>query len=58
MARQHKSPDTDDNYSIEPAGERTPRISVMDWLLAVSHVAARRLRGVPRAPMIALHPRQ
>jgi hypothetical protein len=29
----------------------------MDWLLAVGHVVARKLRGVPRAPMVRLYPK-
>jgi len=53
MARQNNRPGTDDNYSIDSA---PARVSVMDWLLAVGHVAVRRMRGVPRAPMVRLHP--
>jgi len=53
MAQQDNTPGTDDNYSIEPASER---LSVMDWLLAVGHVAARRFRGEPLPPMVRLHP--
>jgi hypothetical protein len=41
-----------------PRGSRISRISVMDWLLGVGGVVARRLRGVPRAPMVNLHPRR
>jgi hypothetical protein len=33
-------------------------LSVMDWLLAIGHVVARRVRGVPRSPMVRLHPRK
>jgi hypothetical protein len=33
------------------------RLSVMDWLLGVGHVVVRKLRGVPRAPMVRLHPK-
>jgi hypothetical protein len=44
---------TDDNYSIKAESKR---VSVMDWLLAVGHVAARKLRGIPTAPMVRLHP--
>jgi hypothetical protein len=33
-------------------------LSVMDWLLAIGHVVARRLRRVPRSPMVPLHPRK
>lgn len=39
-----------------PAGVRSPRLSVMDWLLAIGHVALRRLRRVPCSPMVKLHP--
>lgn len=53
MARQSNRPGTDDNYSIDSADER---VSVMDWLLAVGHVAVRRLRSAPRSPMVRLHP--
>ncbi|HEY0478656.1 MAG TPA: hypothetical protein VGD37_14155 [Kofleriaceae bacterium] len=44
-----------------PAAAAAPaesRLSVMEWLLAVGHVVARRVRGVPRSPMIPLHPRK
>jgi hypothetical protein len=52
--------------AIAPVPHRRPaaaqpadaRLSVMDWLLAVGHVVARRVRGVPRSPMIPLHPRK
>jgi hypothetical protein len=40
-----------------PAPSSEARLSVMDWLLAVGHVVARKLRGVPRAPMVRLHPK-
>jgi hypothetical protein len=40
-----------------PARSSGSRLSVLDWLLAVGHVVARRLRGVPRAPMVRLHPK-
>jgi hypothetical protein len=30
----------------------------MDWLLAVGHVVVRKLRRVPRAPMVRLHPKR
>jgi hypothetical protein len=33
-------------------------ISVLDWLLAIGHAIARRLRGAPRSPMVPLHPRK
>jgi len=35
----------------------SPRLSVMEWLLAIGHVAARRLRGVPRSALVRLHPK-
>jgi hypothetical protein len=44
--------------STPPPAARDHRLSVMDWLLAVGHVMARRLRGVPRAPMVRLHPKR
>jgi hypothetical protein len=47
---------TDDNYSIKSEKSESERVSVMDWLLAVGHVAARKLRGIPTAPMVRLHP--
>jgi hypothetical protein len=40
-----------------PGTSPNARLSVMDWLLAVGHVVARKLRGVPRAPMVRLHPK-
>jgi len=40
-----------------PPSSPRSRLSVMDWLLAVGHVVTRRLRGVPRAPMVRLHPK-
>jgi hypothetical protein len=36
----------------------SPRLSVMEWLLAVGHVVARRLRGAPTSPMVRLHPKR
>jgi hypothetical protein len=44
---------------VVPPPETSPesRLSVMDWLLAVGHVVARKLRGVPRAPMVRLYPK-
>ena len=41
-----------------PAGDSSTRLSVMDWLLAIGNVVARRLRRVPRSPMVPLHPRE
>jgi hypothetical protein len=40
-----------------PEAPAERRISVVDWLLAVGHVVARRLRRAPRSPMVALHPK-
>jgi hypothetical protein len=37
---------------IEPAGS----VSVMEWLLAVGHAVARRLRRTPCSAMARLHP--
>jgi hypothetical protein len=54
MARQHKTLGTDDNYSLK---RDSGRLSVMDWLLAIGHVAARKLRGVPVTPMVRLYPK-
>ena len=39
-----------------PAAGPSPRLSVMDWLLAIGHVIARRLRRTPCSPMVKLHP--
>jgi len=39
-----------------PAAAASSRLSVMDWLLAIGHVIARRLRRVPCSPMVKLHP--
>jgi hypothetical protein len=39
-----------------PAAPPSSRLSVMDWLLAIGHVALRRLCRVPRSPMVKLHP--
>ncbi|HEX7842108.1 MAG TPA: hypothetical protein VF469_31770 [Kofleriaceae bacterium] len=41
-----------------PAAARSPRLSMMDWLLAIGHAAFRRLRRVPCSPMAKLHPRK
>jgi len=30
----------------------------MDWLVGVGHIVARRIRTVPRAPMVSLHPKR
>jgi hypothetical protein len=40
-----------------PAKEALAPLSVMDWLLAVGHVVARKLRRIPRSPMVRLHPK-
>jgi hypothetical protein len=40
------------------SSEPSVGLSVMDWLLAIGHVVARRVRGVPRSPMVRLHPRK
>lgn len=34
----------------------TPPVSVMEWLLAVGHAVARRLRRAPCSAMARLHP--
>jgi hypothetical protein len=46
-------------HAVSPPPPAAPasRLSVMDWLLGVGHVVVRRLRGVPRAPMVRLHPK-
>jgi hypothetical protein len=59
---QYKAPGTDDNYSVgsddnDSLGRGSERLSVMDWLLAIGHVAARKLRGVPVTPTVRLYPR-
>jgi hypothetical protein len=41
-----------------PLPAEATELSVMDWLLGVGHVVVRRLRGAPRSPMIALHPKR
>lgn len=46
----------------QPAASSAPRIeppisvSVMEWLLAVSHAVARRLRRAPSSALVRLHP--
>jgi hypothetical protein len=42
----------------EPIAPSTPerRVSVMDWLLAVGHAVARRVRRAPRSALARLHP--
>lgn len=70
MARQHKAPGTDDNYSVGTDDNYSvgtddnyslksgsERLSVMDWLLAIGHAAARKLRGVPVTPIVRLYPK-
>lgn len=34
------------------------QISVVDWIVAIGHAVARRLRGAPRSAMVPLHPRE
>jgi hypothetical protein len=31
---------------------------VIDWILAIGHAVARRVRGAPRSPLVPLHPRK
>jgi hypothetical protein len=47
---------TDESHNLGSIKSASERVSVMDWLLAVGHVAARKLRGIPTAPMVRLHP--
>lgn len=35
-----------------------PKLSVMEWLLGVGHVVARKLRGTPPSAMVRLHPKR
>jgi hypothetical protein len=41
-----------------PAAVPSHRLSVLDWLLAISHAVFRRLRRMPCSPMVKLHPRK
>jgi hypothetical protein len=41
-----------------PRIEPPVSVSVMQWLLAVSHAVARRLRRAPSSAMVRLHPRE
>jgi hypothetical protein len=36
----------------------TSRLSVMEWLVAVGHVVARKLRRAPGSAMIRIHPKE
>lgn len=40
--------------TVPPAAQ--PRVSVMDWLLAVGHAIGRRLRRAPHSAMARIHP--
>jgi hypothetical protein len=46
------------NVRNPPLPPEATELSVMDWLLGVGHVVVRRLRGVPRSPMVGLHPKR
>jgi hypothetical protein len=39
-----------------PAPRIEPQVSVMEWLLAIGHAFARRLRRAPSSAMVRLHP--
>jgi hypothetical protein len=39
-----------------PAPRLEPPVSVMEWLLALGHAVARRLRRAPSSAMVRLHP--
>jgi len=42
--------------SVPPQSSVPSRISVMEWLLAVGHAVASRLKGAPPSAMAQLHP--
>lgn len=49
---EHPAGRQDRAEPVEPRGG----ISVMEWLLAVGHAVARKLRRAPRSAMVRLHP--
>jgi hypothetical protein len=57
-ARQHPAAPPPAPSAPRPAPRIEPPISVsvMEWLLAVSHAVARRLRRAPHSAMARLHP--
>jgi hypothetical protein len=56
MARQDDRTGTNGIHTHGVQDARpSERIAVMDWLLAVGHVAVRKLRGRPLSPMVRLH---
>jgi len=57
MADRDDHPTHVRNVSNEPLPVERAELSVMDWLLGIGHVVARRMRGVPRAPMVSVHPK-
>jgi hypothetical protein len=59
------TPDFDSLRGYVPARPRDPShavqsssVSVMDWLLAVGRVVARKMKPIPTSPMVRIHPRR
>lgn len=60
---EHPAPRQEQIAPIQPRVAPPPphagsRVSVVDWIVAIGHAVARRLRGAPRSPMVPIHPRK
>jgi hypothetical protein len=53
---EHASATSATQISTPPRISVPARISVMEWLLAVGHAVASRLKGAPPSAMAQLHP--